>query len=938
MTKRFILTIQDICAMFSSSTPSRQAPATSGQRVPRIDLNSATTAIFGAVRSRFLRIGRARDLGYSALAGFLGTLLLICHPALLHAQDLEPVDELNRNSSSSAPITLGKIPFGIEASGPGGWIALLGQASGHGKESVLVSGPYRDESDHTQTAMAVYTWDTQTLEQLGESSIDHPALFSTPVEYKQGVVLIGGMDEGGLSPRVSMLTLDGQNISETSLPNLPKPLAASGAAMLGSKLYVVGGTIDRSLSMSSEDLYSLDLDDSTAVWQRHEPMPGSGRILPAVFALYDQLNVVGGFESNGLSDGENDLSNLTPTTTVWTYRIEPIDGTTDLGWQLKSPVPEPIAGAAVKLTGQAHAVLLGGYSKAIRGSDLLSDTPPTGGTASQAWLTHLITDTWIPAADLTGPMPPGRVLNLLDRHVWFSAHPGCPPQYVLLQRDTKTLVWTDYAVIAIYFVLMAGVGVWFARKQDSSEEFALGNRKVKWWASGISKFATGASSISFMAIPAITFSSNLVWLAPIVIFVLPAYYLHGYLMYPLLRQLNLTSTFEYLERRYNTPLRLIASLQSISFQLFGRMSVVLLLPALAISAVTGLNVMTSVILMGVLTTIYTTFGGFEAVIWTDVIQGAMMVFGCLIMIATAIWALPHGITDFYMTSVEYNKFMFAIWDLNWIYPVFWFAALSFITQQVTFAADQPTVQRVYATPAKDMKKLAGMSAFCGVLIAVLVNLTGLSLFAFFKSYPEELDPSMSLDQIVPLYVVQSLPIGLSGLIVAAIFAASMSTLSSSMNSVATLINEDFYRRIRPEMSDRAQLRFMMAMSLVAGVIGTGAALYMASAQITSMFEVWNQVAALLGGGFVGMFVLGIFTTRTNSAGAITGALSSIAMTLYLKYFTDAHWVSYAPLAVLSCVVVGYVASFVLPGQPRNLAGLTIFTRVKSGPSPSSSTH
>lgn len=918
-------------------------------RSHRLDTDDATQAIssrpqaFGIMtcaiaESAHLRSRHIRSMKSTIIATCLASLCLLCCPTLSLAKDVEALSGLDLDSGRSELISVEEIPADLNPTAPGGWVASLGPASDGNEAFVLLSGPYEDDSANSSSQMLLHVWDGESLERIRNTTIDHPVSFSTPLEHDEYVVLVGGLDEGRPSPRVSKLMWDGQAVSEIRLPDLPKPLAASGAAVVGSTLYVVGGATDPALTEGSEDLFSLDLDASSEGWQQLEPMAGGPRILPVVFALYGQLNVVGGFESQAPSDKSAEGVTLVPTPTNWTYRTDPVDGTTNLGWQVKTPLPEPVAGAAVRITGQAHAILFGGYATPIRASALLIDTHPTEAMGSQAWLTHLITDTWIPAAELAGPMPPGRVLDLLEKHVWFSGHQGCPPHHVTLQRDIKTLVWTDYAVIAVYFVVMAGVGFWFARKQDSSEEFALGNRQVKWWASGISKFATGASSISFMAIPAITFSSNLVWLAPIVIFILPAYYIHGYVMYPLLRQLNLTSTFEYLERRYNTPLRLIASLQSISFQLFGRMSVVLLLPALAISAVTGLNVMTSVILMGVLTTIYTTFGGFEAVIWTDVIQGAMMVIGCLIMIFTSIWALPHGVSDFYMTSVEYNKFMFAIWDLNWAYPVFWFATIAFITQQLTFAADQPTVQRVYATPVKDMKKLAGMAAFCAVLIAVLVNLTGLSLFAFFKSYPEQLDPSMSLDQIVPLYVVQGLPIGLSGLIVAAIFAASMSTLSSSMNSVATLINEDFYRRIRPKISDRSQLRFMMAMSLVTGIIGTGSALYMASAQITSMFEVWNQIAALLGGGFVGMFVLGIFTTRTNSAGAITGALSSIAMTLYLKYCTDVHWVAYAPLAVLSCVAVGYLASFAFPNESRNLTGLTIFTRSKSGSTPSDSSQ
>ncbi len=854
------------------------------------------------------------------------TALLLCLysiQALVEVGRGEEISSLSEEDkqSHSEILEFVELPYRHGALSAGGWCGVLTSADDQEAAQVFVSGPYQSE---TGVVLQIYRKEGQDFTNIGSHPLDHPARFAAPVEYDGKLFLIGGFWEGEASRVVTELEWNGHALTQTRLADLPHGVGAAEAAVVKDKLYVVGGAKDLEFTEGSLDFFQLDMKDPAVGWQLLEPFPGGARIMPIVFGLYGQLNVIGGFKP-ATKTGKL----LEPTSSNWIYRERPVDGLLEVGWQTKAPLPISLAGAAVFITGQAHAVLLGGFSNPVKVSSVLDGTFSPSSLTDQTWLTHVITDTWMPMAKLNQPTPPGRVLVLGEESIWFDLTAQTKPQRVLVPRTTKSLSVLDYTVIAIYFAIMALVGVWFARKQDSSEEFSLGGRKVKWWAGGISMFATGASSISFMAIPAIAFSSSLVWLTPIVVFMIPAYFMQAYIIYPLLRQLNLTSTFEFLEQRYNTPLRLIASFQAITFQLFGRMGIVLLLPALAISAVTGLSVFYSVLLMGLLTTLYTTFGGFEAVIWTDVIQGGLMILGCTIMIGMAVVALPGGASDVYTTLAEQNKLVLAIWEFDWVMPFFWISALAFIIQQLTFAADQPVVQRVYATPLKDVRKLAGMGAVCGVLVAVLVNFTGLALYAYFKAYPAELDPGMTLDQVVPLYVVQRLPIGLSGLIVAAIFAASMSTLSSSMNSVAILISEDFYRRFYPEASDRSRLRLMMAMTLSTGLIGTGAALYMASIETTSMFEAWSTVYALLGGGFLGIYILGIFTTRTNSAGAITGAVASVIATTLIYNSDSVHWVFFTPFAVCVCVFVGYLSSFVLPGKPRDLTGLTAFTRVRA---------
>lgn len=709
----------------------------------------------------------------------------------------------------------------------------------------------------------------------------YSAFASTP----DGVVQIGGLVDGAVSDRVLL--------GDEELPAFPHPVAGAGAAVLEGQLFVVGGFQGLEKKEASREIWSLDLADVSKGWKKHEDCPGAGRIFPTVAVLNGELHVFGG-KRGGEVLGD-----------AWGYRLTPVDGTTRVGWRELEKLPVPLAAAASWQTGQTHVALLGGEP-----------------ASDQIQIYDTVTDTWVPGGPL--PVPVGAaVVAVQDELVVLVRREGLPMQ-LTLNRTVKSLSMVDYGVMLFYFCLMAGIGVFFARKQNSSDEFALGSRNVKWWAAGISMFATGASSISFMAIPALAYRTNLFNFTP-VLFVIGTYFLQAYVLFPLLRRLQLTSTYEYLERRYNPALRFLASLQCILFQVLGRMSVVLLLPALAISAVTGMSVSMSVLVMGLLTTIYTSIGGFEAVIWTDVCQGVLMIFGALLMVVLAISGLPGGWSEFVSTGQQFHKFDMAILSSDYTLPVLWGYALLILVQQITIVADQTTIQRVFASPMKDVRKVAGMNVFAGLTIAAVVNVAGIAIFTYFRAHPDLLDPGMSNDQVVPLYIVQRLPVGIAGLIIAALFAASMSTLSSSMNSVATLIAEDFYRRLSKKSTDRSRLLLMKRGSIVIGVFGTGVAYVMAQMEIESMFQVWNEIIALIGGGFVGIYMLGMFTRRTGSVGAVVGALGSVVCLLLVKTYTDVHWVFYTAVATGSCMLLGYLTSFVFPSsRAKEDAGLTVF--------------
>lgn len=733
------------------------------------------------------------------------------------------------------------------------------------------------------------------------------------------IAVVGGITPGGFSNEVSLLRWQDGRVVATALPALPHPVAGAGAAVIGNRLYVTGGLRAPEAAEAENALWCLDLGVESLGWLALESLPGVGKVLPAVVAQYDVLHVFGGRE---VVAGVAGARTYQVSAETWVYRPVPLEGTVQRGWQKRTPLPQAVAAAAALPSGQAHLFVVGGdvtptTSDPFAVATLMASQP--------VGLYHALTDAWADTGRSSNLVAGGRARLANGDIVVFGGLTGDAVTQLKPIRRTRDLAWVDYGMIVGYFVLLGAIGWYFSRSQESSVEFSLGGRSVQWWAAGISMFATGASAISFMAVPALAFATNLVWVFPVIMNV-AGYFVQAYLIFPMLRKLQLTSTYEYLEQRFNVPLRLIASMQQILFLSFGRAAIVLVLPAIAIATTTGLNVYLSVIIMGVLTTIYTTVGGFKAVIWTEVFQGVLKLLAPIAMIVVCIISLPGGVKQFFEIGQRYDKFDFALitWDIT--VPALWMMLLNnFLQFTVQLAGDQPMIQRVFSAPAHEVRRVAAMNVTCGILIGLVVNFLGIAIFTYFHAHPELLDAGSQNDQIVPLFATQALPVGLAGIVIAAIFASAMATVASNMNSVATIFTEDFYKRWRPKAPDGSRLRVSKLSSYAVGILGTATALLLAGLNIKSMMATWNVIMGLLGGGIVGVYSLGMLTTRANGTGAVCGAILSVIVMVFVKLFTPIHWAFYMPCAIGVCMLSGYLISIVVPDKKRDLTGLTIFT-------------
>lgn len=725
------------------------------------------------------------------------------------------------------------------------------------------------------------------------------------------IYLIGGKTDGSPTDKVFKINTENDLISLDFVSRLPDTLWLATAVEYQGKIVVVGGQVGPFEEENFTKIFIIDPQNSLNEWEEIE---APFRILkPSVVAVAPDLFIIGGWS---IKDGQ-----LTPSAEGWRYRFKPMESVTEVGWKKIADMPLAVGSSIMQRTGQAHVVAFGGINE--RFSSLV-DIGSNSSKSNKIQIYHTVTDQWVLGGKLEEPVGIGAVSDLGNRYRFIDtsgAHLLVTPI-----RIVKNLRLADYAVLGVFFILVGLIGLYFSKKQVSGIEYTLAGRKTKWWAAGLSMFATSTSAVSIMAIPALVFRTNLVWLTPIFFVFIPLI-VQIYFLFPVLRRLEIVSTFEYLEMRFHYVLRIIASIQNILFNLIGRTSAVMLIPALAISAVTGIDIMISVILMGAIVTFYTTIGGFSAVIWTDVVQGATMFLGMAVVIVFAVVGFEGGLFSLISTANSYGRLEPAILSLDVTLPILWIYILAVAAQGFNVAAEQPTVQRVFSTPLADLRRTGVTSALCGVLMAVICAFAGVAIFGFFWSHPELLDPSMRHDQIVPLFVVQQVPVGLAGLVIAGIFSAALSTLSSSLNSISTLVSTDFLERFLPKFAtEKIKLRLMMIVTIVSGVIATFLACVMATWPIESLFQFTVEIFALIGGGFVGIFILGIFTTIANSFGVICGALASVGTIVFVKFMTTLHWAFYAPVALASCLIVGYLVSFTFRSYSiKNLDGLTIFT-------------
>jgi solute:Na+ symporter, SSS family len=435
-------------------------------------------------------------------------------------------------------------------------------------------------------------------------------------------------------------------------------------------------------------------------------------------------------------------------------------------------------------------------------------------------------------------------------------------------------------ILIAYLAGMVGIGLALAGRQETTEDYFLAGRNMPWLAVGMSMFASLTSATTYMGVPGFAYGQNIAMIFGVAMSLVAAPIL-ARLFYPVYRKHRVTTSYEFILLRYGPHARRAVSALFVLSRL-GWLGIVIYAPSKAISVASGMPLTLAIVGMGLLAVTYTVLGGLSAVIWTDVVQFVILFGGAVWLAGTLIFHVPGGIAQIVHVAARAGKFDVFDWtNLSKLTilsaSIGWFFV--FLNE---YGTDQVTVQRLLAVRTdRGVVKAIAFNAINDLVVNGVLIFIGVGMFAYFQVFPDRLDPTLETDGILPFYIMHILPPGISGLMVTAIFAAAMSSVDSGINSVSTVIVNDWIKPLRRRERVRGNdVPLARWLTVVLGALATLAAV--SASQIGNIVEMWMNVMGLFAAPILSIFVLGMLTRRTQFSGWLIGACSAIGLTVFLQ--------------------------------------------------------
>jgi len=491
----------------------------------------------------------------------------------------------------------------------------------------------------------------------------------------------------------------------------------------------------------------------------------------------------------------------------------------------------------------------------------------------------------------------------------------------------------DLVIIFGYLIGITAFGIWYAGKQDTTEEYFVGNRSVPWWAIAMSIVATETSTITFVSVPGVVFAKggNFEFLQLVFGYLLGRVVI-SLVFIPLYFKGQLQTVYQLLGDRFGGRVKILASGLFVIMRNIAD-GIRLLLTAIVLAAVytafqpdtdPAYVIVGSILLLGIVMIVFTFYGGMEAVIWIEVVQLVIYIGGAIAAAVVLIQNIDGGLGGAIDIGQAYNKFQLLDFNLDFAKTyTFWGGVLGgcFLTMS-THGTDQFLVQRYLCTDSSKAAITALMTSGLAVLIQFIGFLfIGVLLFAFYQPYAMDgyaaspgAFPFAGADRVFPAFITQKMPTGLSGLVVAAIFAAA---LSSSLNSIAATAVNDIYKPFAKDTSDRHLMRIAGILTVIVGIIQIAIAVALKDAN-SSALNLALAVASLINGPILGVFLVGAFLSRAKEIHALIGMIVSIVLMTYIMLASNKivagpviafPW--YALIGSLTTVVIAFVSTLVI---------------------------
>ncbi|WP_414661477.1 sodium:solute symporter family transporter [Horticoccus sp. 23ND18S-11] len=498
----------------------------------------------------------------------------------------------------------------------------------------------------------------------------------------------------------------------------------------------------------------------------------------------------------------------------------------------------------------------------------------------------------------------------------------------------------DAIAIAAYLVGMLTLGFISARRSATAEHYFVGHRDFPGWVIGLSMLGSIISSTTFLALPAAAYVLD--WRQLTVNLMVPIVAVVAIVIFiPFFRRAGLTSAFEYLGDRFGPVARLYGTASFIFLQLI-RLAQVLFLMSLPMQFLTGASIEWVIVGAGVFVALYAVAGGMETVVWADAIQAAIKVLGGVLCLICVVKEMPGGFAQIVDVGTANNKFSLGKFEWDVHQRTFWTVAiLGLLNWLNIYSGEQTIVQRyVSAKSTWEARKATMIFSAVAVPVWTMFFFIGTSLFVFFRVFPDPAVASLQPDQMLPYFVFKHVPVGIAGIVIAAVLAAAMSALDSGVNSIATVTVVDVLKPyLAKGRSDRFYLTAARVATVAALVLAVGGALFFSRLEKESMNDVSLIVFSVLGGAITGVYMLGFFTRRVDGFAVNIALAVAVALNVYLglgvmKVLPEAwrvpvhsYWVGTVVNLVFMAIAYG-IARF-RRASTRDLSGLTVWTMKKA---------
>jgi solute:Na+ symporter, SSS family len=488
------------------------------------------------------------------------------------------------------------------------------------------------------------------------------------------------------------------------------------------------------------------------------------------------------------------------------------------------------------------------------------------------------------------------------------------------ERFQQQMTAFDYIVVLLYFAATATIALTLSGSQRSLKDFFLGSRNVPWWLAAFSGIATIVSGASYLGGPGVAYRGDYTLLQyrialPLAIFILCS------VLLPFFYRLQVFSIYEYLGRRFDQRVRLAASglfvLLKTAF-----LAIVIYTPALVLSQVSGVPVLTIVIATGVVTTAYTFVGGLKAVVWTDALQLFVLGGGLVAALLIITRQVDGGLGAVIAHADAADKLRFFNFSLSLADPYTFIGCVvgGTFLMIAQFGADQTEIQRFLSTSSLRRAGYAlGSSMVVAAALGFFLFFIGTALFVFYELHPERGGIGFNSNRIFAKFIAEEMPAGLTGLMVGAVLAASMSTASSILNSLATVSISDLYQR----GGRVASVKLARIATCGFGVAGTIAACF--GGKFGNVLEATMTISNFFGGSLVGVFLLGMLVRRANAWGALSGLVGGVAVVLLVAAFTPVAGMWFGAVSALSAFGIGCAASLLRPPPGESTRELVVLT-------------